>query len=544
MSNKFTDIFNFSLSIETMESHICNEIECKGLEFGGLKITCGVCLLPNYYECLMNGPEFKHLMSHMELEAIDINDQPKINEAHMKISSLFGPTSIFEFFCPNCKGGLNNVTFYDIKSKLETKLDTLKLDYDTLKIENKNLKTKNTKLDNDITKIKAKLYDLNSGEQQQIQQSNYNNSEYASELALLRSQIEEKSNKIETFSDELKTALATQQSRLDEFKSESENEVKCMIALLNKLTSNVSNTRETDEENDDINLNNTPSQLNRDNNHDPSRSNQIENPDPGFRDENWGQKPTSKGHLFNNPLNTNINKNQRESNENDYGTKLHELHISPFDINVECKDIVHHVLRYTSVKDARSFSVQRLGDYDSRKTFTSFRVSTLDENVYNAIFSSELWSNQRVRPFKNLLPKRQQVRNNNSNRHLYTGFNNPLASQTHVNKHQQSQNQQQNVGDVQAPNQYSNANNHNRPYIPRFNGNQQKNNNDNSNDSHTHGNAGTSNSYQYQRHRNYNESNNNNNQQNQNWQPQNGNFLNANNHSNRPNPFRRINNER
>lgn len=46
MPNIITDIFNLSLTIEAMDVHICNENGCKGSEYGGLNITCGVCLLP------------------------------------------------------------------------------------------------------------------------------------------------------------------------------------------------------------------------------------------------------------------------------------------------------------------------------------------------------------------------------------------------------------------------------------------------------------------------------------------------------------------
>lgn len=261
MPNNITDIFNLSLSIEAMDLHVCNTIGCKGLDYGGLNITCGVCLLPYYYECLSKRDEFAHLLKQMKIDKFDVDEQQTANATHLKVNTLFGATSVFEFICPACKGTLNNVTFYDIKRNLDTKIDVLKSDYDKLKEENKGLKSKNTKLNTEVITIKARLYDQ-STEVRQSQPTNSTVHDCESELALLRSRIDGRANEIETFSDELKVSLATQQSRLEEFKMESEKFMKHTIVLLDKLTSNVPNIGDSDEVNGDINSNNKPSQPN------------------------------------------------------------------------------------------------------------------------------------------------------------------------------------------------------------------------------------------------------------------------------------------
>lgn len=87
------------------------------------------------------------------------------------------------------------------------------------------LKSKNTKLNTEVITIKAKLYDQ-STEVRQSQPATSTVHDCDSELTLLRSRIDGRANEIETFSDELKVSLATQQSRLEEFRVESEKVIK------------------------------------------------------------------------------------------------------------------------------------------------------------------------------------------------------------------------------------------------------------------------------------------------------------------------------
>lgn len=513
-----TDIFNLSLTIEAMDVHICNEKGCKGSEYGGLNITCGVCLLPYYYQCLSQRDEFVHFLDQMKIGKIKEDDQQTLNATHIKVNTLFGATSVFEFICPSCKGSLNNVTFYDIKHNLETKIDVLKSDYDKLKDEIKGLKSKNSKLNTEVTTIKAKLYDQSTGTQQS-QQTISNVHDYVSELTLLRSQIDGKANEIEAFSEELKVSLATQQSRLEEFKVESENVMKHAIDLLDKLTSKVPNVEDIHEVNGESDSNSKPSQSNQDN-----------HPVTGFQGENYGQKSSSEIHVFNKPSNVS---SLRDSGENDYNTVLYELHISPFEINVESKEIVKHILDYTPVKDSKLFSVQRLGGQDARRTFISFKVSTLDRNVYNAVFSDKLWSNQTIRPFKNSSPNSHQKTNNiyDENHRSNSNFRNPFSQ-----NYNRPQFQHQNLS---------------KPYIPRFNEQQQqprRKYNENTNDARNFENSGSSNLNGFQRDsNNYQQRYNRNDQgeSNENYVSR-DNFLiqNQSREQTRYNPFRQYNNKR
>lgn len=453
MNDTISDIFNLSITIESMmEAHSCHEEKCTGPKYGGLNITCGMCLFPCYYDCLSTRDEFKHLMKHMKIETIEDNDQKKLNEAHVKIKSLFGINSIFEFICPSCKGTLNNTTIYDMKKKLEQNYDELQSEYDELKKENRTMKTQNTKITNELTKIKAKLYD--EGVQMKSQQLGTNTNEYESELAIMRSQIDQKNREMESFSDELKTILATQQSCLEKFKLESENAIKGSVDLLNKLSSCISNSEVRVEEIDDDVVIKVPSQVN-----------QVQNLDPGFHGENLRQKNVKKPHPFNKPSTSRWNSDQSNVKKSEYHTELYEIHISPFELSVDSEQIIQHILTNTKI-GARSFSVQRLGGYGLGRSFISFKVSTLDREANNAILSEELWTpNQIARPFKNSTPKRNRSYDNDNNgnddRFIKSNFRNPYM-------------QQNNGFDSGA----------NKQYIPRFDQRRQQNYNDHQQQTH------------------------------------------------------------
>lgn len=516
------DIFNLSLSIETMDVHVCNESGCAGPKFGGLNINCGVCLLPYYYECLHGRDEFIHLLNEMNIEPMTNDDHDKINEAHAKVKKLFGATSIFEFICPACKGSLNSVSFYDIKSSLDEKLDKLKTDYDDLKkkndelnAENKNVKSKNTKLNNDINAVKATLYDQSCKQQQTMQSQQSVSNECNSDIAILHSQIDEKKHMIESFSEDFKTVLAMQRSCLDAFRLDSENRIKHSMDLLNKLTSTVPVIEVSDEEHVDSNSMGAPLQ-----------SNQKEKSGPGFQLENSVRKTINDCQPFKNPLIVENRPRQQNAGEGDGMTKLYEIHISAFELHIECKDIVKFITARSAANNPKSFSVQLLGGNNTQRSFNSFKVSTFDVNVYNAVLSEDLWVEQKARPFNNSTTKQRE------NLH----FKNPLSQQGNVDQRQIS-----NYGHHSgtSSNFRSNPNNrytgtdNNRANIPRFNKQRQRDNNDVPNADQNRNFASTSTNNDRTQAQTDHQQNRNQNQRNQN------NFLQPNSNQQRQtNPFR------
>lgn len=417
MNDTITDVFNLSISIvHIMDTHKCNEKGCKGPNYGGLNITCGMCLFPTYFDCLSTRDEFKHLMDNMQIEPIGENDQRKINEAHIKVKSLFGVDSIFEFICPSCKSAhFNNISLFDMKENLDKmgkKVDELKSECEKVTKELKALKTTHTKKTNELNEIKAKLYDM-TNETQQTHRANVNKNDIESELATLRSQMDQKRIEMEAFADDLKSILAIQQSRLETFKVESDNAIKNSVDLLNKISSCTSDTEETGEENDDGASVFTSLQAHQDT-----------HLDPGFHGENSRQKSAKKSHPFNKPAISQQN-TQQSNTKSDDRTTLFEIHISPFELCIESEHIVQHILANIKNINAKSFSVQRLGGNGLHRSFRSFRVSTFESDVYKSILSNDLWfPNQVARPFKNAPPRRGRGHENNDNRPANSKFRN------------------------------------------------------------------------------------------------------------------------
>lgn len=519
MNDTITDIFNLSISIgHIMDAHKCNEKGCKGPNYGGLNITCGMCLFPSYFDCLATRNEFKHLLDNMQIEPIEENDQKEINEAHIKVKSLFGVDSIFEFICPSCKSThFNNATLFDMKesmNKSEKKIDELKSECEKVTKEMKTLKTTHTKKMNEMNEVKAKLYDM-TNETGQTQRTNVNKNSIELELATLRSQINQKKNEMETFADDLKTILTIQQSRLETFKAESDNAIKSSVDLLNKISSCTSNNEDTGEENDDRASVFTSSQAHQDT-----------HLDPGFHGENSRQKPAKKSHPFNKPS-TGQQNTQQSKTKSDDRTVLYEIHISPFELCIESEHIIQHILASIKGISAKSFSVQRLGGNGLQRSSRSFKVSTFESDVYGSILSNDLWfPNQVARPFKNAQPRRGRGHENNDNRPANLKFRNPFA--------QENNNYVNNTLRDEVKSNYHHDSNNNGPYIPRFD-QQRKQNYDNYSQNRSQPNQPHQQQQQQQQYQNHGQ------QENRNFlEPERGYDRRRRNstHSNRSNPFR------
>lgn len=445
MNESITDVFNLSLTIKAIEVtmsdiHKCHESGCKGPKYAGLSVKCCICMNVYFFECIADRAEVSHLLSQLNVNACnEDDDQQMINEEHTKIRNIFCMGSVFEFVCPSCK---NETSIYEMMQKLQKGNEEMKNKNDDLTAKNTELRRKNTKANNELKTLKDQ-----NAQTQSKQQANPNAKVFESDVAILKLQIQQKRAYIEALSSDLKMALVKQQSLIDQFKSDSDNIYKESIELLNKVASCVSDQEETDDETDD-NLSETPTHLDH------------ENRDRGFQNENKGRKISKDTHPFSRPS-TSMQQKQPNTNFANQ-TELHEIHISPFETSVECADIVRFILRKTKVKDAKLFSVQRLGGYNRMRSFVSFKVSTLQNDVYKEILANDIWQPfQTVRPFNNTPPRGSRF-NDRGNDKPY--FGNPFASRSGGSNWGQKQ-----MGSNYRYNSFRNfKDDGDKTYIPRF----------------------------------------------------------------------------
>lgn len=110
--------------------------------------------------------------------------------------------------------------------------------------------------------------------------------------------------------------------------------------------------------------------------------------------------------------------NKNDLSQSDNSGKVQQIYVGEFLTHVQSDEIVTHILQKTDISDSSLFVVEKLvGPREDikRKTFVSFKITTINDDVFNAINNNELWGpNQSARAFDN--NKYRNVRNSDSNR--------------------------------------------------------------------------------------------------------------------------------
>lgn len=256
---------------------------------------------------------------------------------------------------------------------------------------------------------------------------------------------------------DMNTNFTTQQSKLEQSRVDSDKLFQSSVDLLNKLSSNISSKIENDEDIVDNTSNVMPSQLHRDENH-----------DPGFQSENF--EPNSRNEFQ--PIGKSNGDRKRENpfKISAQSTEIFEIHVSPFRVDVRPEQIIDYIVDNTDI-EASEFCVQRLGENVALLSFISYKISTFKYDIYKAILNDELWyPDQTARPFKNSPPKR--IRNNNNRKsdnnfneyHRNGGFRRNFLPQDTNRYHQQDQRTHNNYRSENIPN-----NNHREPFNNQLN---------------------------------------------------------------------------
>lgn len=400
----------------SIQDHQCIANNCDGPRFNGCSLTCTRCLQPKFIDCISDRTEIVSLMKMMNIIPDVVVNKDVVAENHTKLVDSFGPQSLFDFVCPKCKseGSIN-----DIKKKLDDKIKSLQKkntelqkDKASLIDERKKLKEENDKLNGNV-----------NGQCVQCQLLSSENNQMKTELVSLKQRSDEKKcdkcdesiaalnslngtlGSIDLYTSEISKTVDEQNHLFDQFKQH-QNKIVDDLRSLNMCIPNAGNN--------DIHVTGNNSGMNQQKNSGMSPNSGTFLPRKSTTDFN--------GNPYKMPLNTSNNTkdangnfhapSQSQANGSYGGNKVLSVYVSKFIKNVQSDDIVAHILQKTNIPDPKLFVVDKLvGQREDihRKTYVSFKITTLNIDVYNAILNNEIWApNQSARPFDNDADKKKK----------------------------------------------------------------------------------------------------------------------------------------
>lgn len=162
-----------------------------------------------------------------------------------------------------------------------------------------------------------------------------------------------------------------------------------------------------------------------------------------FNKHNKLSQNESFANPFNHSTSQQIDMRLSKMNDRVEKAKLYEIFVTPFELSVQCDQIVQHILKSTNIAGADMFCVERLGWSSGRRkrTFVSFKISTLNFDVYKSISDNKIWlPSQSARNFIRKSPRKYESTMKMGNRYNF----NDRRSQFVHQMPQQHRNFQQN----------------------------------------------------------------------------------------------------
>lgn len=361
--------------------HNCLQNQCTGAKCHKLNVTCSRCLNPCFIECIAKLPETRQLLILLGVNSASSSTLKEISTA---IAVLFSTNSLFEFVCPSCKkiGSYN-----DLDKENESQSANIK-----------SLKAKVSK----ITKEKSATDDCLKKKADEIEnlkkQINGGQNSHKVDFSIIQTQIDSLNTIASQWSVQLQTQNENYASLLSAIEHLSANvndsdtttttKTTTTSTAVNSTTANSTATETTTTT--DATTDSSASVPSQGVNQDQNNGNELiiniddeENDDdllipPQIR-ENVGQQPMSSK------------------------TGLFELYVSKFDPSVKAESVARHIIKHTKL-NGNSFSVVPLvspKENIEKKSFISFKIITLNETVYKAIFDENIWAPRfSIQPFE------------------------------------------------------------------------------------------------------------------------------------------------
>lgn len=365
--------------------HKCIEGQCSGSKFADMKFQCKQCQKYTFIECVASTKEISNFLKLTNFKSIA--DDDKIEEytelSKKKLNYVFHDLSLIQFICSECQ--INGLSAQS-REEFENKIAELERQIESLK---------NTSCNGT--------------------HSRNTNNENNNEIGVLKSIIEDKNNSFQVLSTEIKTAYAMQLSNIDRIKTDFESAFLTSIDIVNALDSaSGGGTLPHDEANPWVN-----------NRRGGSKNNKVRSDNRNVKASPF-EDPTAK----NREPKPNLRQKNNDTNAN---RGPFEIYVSKFKTSVKPDEITKFILESSDINDPELFSVQLLGGFWDRQTFSSFKITTLKYDVCRAILSIN-WNPQSARIFEQKPPDRKNINPFNRNR-----FN--RQSNTRKSPHYQRYNQ-------------------------------------------------------------------------------------------------------
>lgn len=318
------------------DDHECGERPCNPGRYGGAYLRCTKCSKKYYGECLEKRKEVVQLLSALK----GYNQHGTPSGLQTKIKAILHPESLIEFICVKCKPQGNS---YEVINNLKSEMMMITNKRDE---EYNKLKKKHSELEKINNELIEKIVILESGQH------------------IIEMDVDKIDQSSHEGQNEIKKEMKSQNRKLLEQINDS------IVIMPSDIEARIKLEFEKIQQ----------------------QMQKVNEPEP----ERKRKKITDNIETNNEQQNLIINKGKKlkppkkEDNDN---REIYEIHISRFDMKTTEKDIETYIMEKTKIKYRDTFKVTKLvGKLDDNiKKYTSFKVTTLLNEVYKQIINTKIW---------------------------------------------------------------------------------------------------------------------------------------------------------
>lgn len=377
-------------------NHEC--VSCTGTKYDGANLKCQLCYKPYFLECIAN-------VNKNEIMELICSLKPANNNVRLqtKLQKMFGDDSMLMFVCMNCKPNHEEMKTEVLKCKRIKSIEkSLQIERETVA----NLMQRINTLETDLlssNEIKTNINEQNIALQNELHTLKIQFNALSEKNAQLHQQIEHE-NEMDTNIDTNIETIDLNNANSNEVKTWLKNELiifkrdieQKMITECNKIKADMNSICHVNEQS---------AKRKKTNNAQTAKKTPIN----GFLPVNMDEI-NQNSELLRPPS------DEMLGNERD----VYEVHVSKFHPDQSEEKIAMHICKNTRA-DEKSFRVIKLFSKKmpiKNNNYVSFKIITLNKDVYNVIMDPQLWHGYEVREFEHEKMK-NMVNTGNWNKKMY-----------------------------------------------------------------------------------------------------------------------------
>lgn len=466
------------------QNHVCNA--CTGTKYDGANLKCHLCLKPSFFECMVKNKR------HEAAELINViktqSNMTPGTRMQTRLQNIFGDSSVFVFICPNCKANRSLCDIIELY-KTQANVDSM----NKIQLLEKREKECEIQLTNERNTVANLMHTL-TNTQSELEsakliktQLNVDNIKLQSDNMTVNTQLNEMNQQIANLTQQIEDLKQNDTERMDYTSCDEDtvaglkalikremqmltSEVEARITLeCNKMKSEISGTLNANELSAKRKKTNIPrfgaftNTQNNNNNNSVNGSSSINN----LNNAANANASAMNSEVIANSQSSHLKPPEAATDKNDRG--VYEIYVSKFHSEQSEDGIANHIVEKTGINIGQFRVIKLTSRRDPKNNYyASFKIVTIDVNVYNSISNQMLWGEYEVRDFEPDKPKKfnnqRTMKKRNENQHREPRQVNGRDMRRSV----LDRNTFDNHGRYESQNNFHNNETPRRPLTPRF----------------------------------------------------------------------------